>query len=127
MYVISIISFVVIDALWLLVISKNLYKKELGNLMTDNPNLIAAIIFYVIYTAVLIYFVINPSIIEKDLTNLLIKASLFGLITYFTYDITNFIILKNYPLKIVIIDIIWGIFIVNAVSFITYNIYNFIK
>lgn len=95
MYVIAFIVFVVIDAIWLIFISKNLYSSELGHLMADKAKLIPAIIFYLIFLVGLVYFVINPAIQSKDLTKLLLSAALFGLITYATYDLTNLATLKR--------------------------------
>lgn len=120
MYVIAFIAFVVIDAIWLLFISKNLYQNEIGHLMADKAKLIPAIIFYLIFLVGLVYFVINPAVQNKDVTKLLLSAALFGLITYATYDLTNLATLKDWPLKITVIDLIWGTTLSTAVSYITY-------
>jgi len=124
MYVIAFIAFLVIDAIWLLFISKNLYQSEIGHLMAEKPKLIAAAIFYLIFLVGLVYFVINPGIVNKDLSKLLFSAALFGLITYATYDLTNLATLKDWPLKITVIDLMWGTTLSTAVSYITYIIYN---
>ena len=123
MYVIAFIAFVVIDAIWLMFISKNLYSTELGHLMADKAKLMPAIIFYLIFLVGLVYFVINPAILNNDLPKLLLSAALFGLITYATYDLTNLATLKDWPIKITIIDLIWGTFLSTAVSYITWVVY----
>ena len=123
MYIIAFIAFIVIDGIWLLFISKNLYQSEIGHLMADKAKLIPAIIFYLIFLVGLVYFVINPAIVSKDVVKLLFSAALFGLITYATYDLTNLATLKNWPLKITIIDLIWGTSLSTLVSYITYMIY----
>ncbi len=126
MYGIAFIAFLVIDAIWLLFISKNIYQNEIGHLMADKAKLIPALIFYLLFLIGLVYFVINPGIVNKDVIKLLISAALFGLITYATYDLTNLATLKNWPLKITIIDLIWGTSISTIVSYVTYIIYGFI-
>jgi uncharacterized membrane protein len=123
MYIIAFIAFIVIDGIWLLFISKNLYQSEIGHLMADKAKLIPAIVFYLIFLVGLVYFVINPAIVSKDVVKLLFSAALFGLITYATYDLTNLATLKNWPLKITIIDLIWGTSLSTLVSYITYMIY----
>lgn len=123
MYIIAFIVFLVIDAIWLLFISKNLYKKEIGHLMADKPKLIAALIFYLVFLVGLVYFVINPGIESKDIAKLLFSAALFGFITYATYDLTNLATLKEWPLKITIIDLMWGTSLSTIVSYITYIVY----
>ncbi|MDD3452716.1 MAG: DUF2177 family protein [Bacilli bacterium] len=127
MYFIALIVFVLIDGIWLLFISKNLYQKELGYLLSSNPNIIAAIIFYLLFLVGLIYFVINPGIKEDDIIKIVISGAFFGLITYATYDLTNLATIKNWPLKITIIDLIWGTTLSSVVSVLTYYIYKFIK
>lgn len=126
MYLISLVIFLVIDGFWLLVVSKNLYTKEIGHLMVDNANIIVALIFYVIFLVGLVYFVINPAIESGNILKLLISAALFGLVTYATYDLTNLATLKNWPLKITIIDLIWGTSLSTIVSYLTYIIYKIV-
>jgi len=124
MYLIALLIFVVIDAIWLGVISKDLYKVEIGHLMADKPNLLVALIFYLLFLVGLVYFVINPSIEAESIVKLLVSASLFGFITYATYDLTNLATLKDWPIKITIIDLIWGSSLSTIVSLGTYYIYN---
>ena len=123
MYIIAFIAFIVIDGIWLIFISRNLYQANIGHLMADKAKLIPALIFYLIFLVGLVYFVINPSIESKDITKLLISGALFGLITYATYDLTNLATLKDWPLKITIIDLIWGTSLSTIVSYLTYIIY----
>ena len=127
MYLIALVTFVIVDGIWLGVISKNLYKKELGHLLSSNPNWIAAIIFYLLFLGGLIYFVINPGIEKESIKVLLISAALFGLMTYATYDLTNLATLKEWPVKITVIDLIWGTTLSTVVSTITYYVYFLIK
>ena len=123
MYIIAFFVFLIIDAVWLGIISKNLYKKELGHLMSKKPNFIAAGLFYLLFLVGLVYFVINPSIINNDLSKLFISSGLFGLITYATYDLTNLATLKDWPLKITIIDLLWGTTLSILVSYLTFLLY----
>ncbi len=127
MYLIALVTFVVVDGLWLGVISKTLYKKELGYLLSSSPNWIAAIIFYILFLGGLIYFVINPGIEKESIKIILISGALFGLMTYATYDLTNLATIKDWPLKITIIDLIWGTSLSTIVSTITYYFYFSIK
>ena len=127
MYLIALVFFLIIDLVWLGVIAKNLYQKEIGALLLDNPNWIAAIIFYLLFLVGLVYFVINPAIVNEDFTKLLISAAFFGFITYATYDLTNLATLDGWSIKITIIDLIWGTFLSTVVSVLTYLTYFLIK
>ena len=127
MYLIALIVFVVIDGIWLLFISKDLYQKEIGHLLSSNPKLLAAVLFYLLFLGGLVYFVINPGIDKESIKTIIISGALFGLMTYATYDLTNLATLKEWPLKITIIDLIWGSSLSCIVSVVTYYFYMFIK
>ncbi len=107
-YIISAITFLVLDALWLGLIAKPLYTTEMGGLMADDPNMIAAAVFYVLYIFGVLYFAIMPHMSGGSLTQVAISGALFGLIAYATYDLTGLAVIQNWSTKLAIIDIIWG-------------------
>jgi len=121
-YLVAFIVFLVIDAIWLGLVAPKFYKNYLGHIMADKPNLIVALVFYLIFILGLVYFVINPAIEANDISKLLISAALFGIVTYSTYDLTNMATLKDWPVIVTVVDLIWGTFISTAVSFITFLI-----
>ena len=121
-YGIALVVFMVIDLIWLGFIAKDLYSKYLGYLMSDKVNCIAAVIFYLIFIGGILYFVIYPSLLDQNITNLVIRAALFGFITYATYDLTNLATIKDWPIQITIIDLIWGTTLSTSVSVISYFI-----
>jgi len=113
-------AFITIDLIWLVFIANNLYKKYLGFIMRPSPNWIAAIIFYLLYLAGLVYFVIHPATEKGDWKFALFAGMFFGLVTYATYDLTNLATLKNWPVLITVIDLIWGTALGGLVSLITW-------
>ena len=127
MYLIALIIFVIIDGIWLGFIAKDLYRKELGHLLASNPNWTSAVIFYLLFLVGLVYFVINPGIEKESIMTVVISGALFGLLTYATYDLTNLATLKEWPLKITIIDLIWGTSLSTIVSTATYYFYLLFK
>jgi uncharacterized membrane protein len=122
LYLISLPVFFAIDMIWLGLISKNFYQKQIGFLMKSNINWLAAIIFYLIFIAGLIIFVINPAVSKNSWIDALLFGALFGMITYATYDLTNLATLKDWPLIVSIVDIFWGSILGALVSVITYFI-----
>ncbi len=122
LYLIALPVFLVIDMVWLTLVAKNFYAKQIGFLMTKNPNLIAAFIFYLIFIAGLIVFVITPALDKKMWSQALLAGAFFGLVTYATYDLTNLATVKNWPIIITFVDLIWGMVLSAAVSVITYFI-----
>lgn len=122
LYLITFVVFFAIDIIWLGFISRGLYQQYLGYLMKPNVNWVAAILFYVLFIGGLIFFVINPGI-EKDSYLYVIGAgAFFGLITYATYDMTNLATIKDWPLLITVIDLIWGTLLCTLTSLITFYI-----
>lgn len=119
-YLLTFIVFFLVDIVWLAVISKNLYKKYLGHLMTPNVNWTAGIIFYVLFIAGLVFFVINPALAQESLSYAILAGGFFGLIAYGTYDLTNLATLKDWPVLITVIDLVWGTFLNAATAGITY-------
>ena len=122
LYLTTLLVFLGIDMIWLTLVTKNFYAKQIGYLMTKNPNLFAALIFYLIFIAGLITFVIIPALDKKLWTQALLMGALFGLVTYATYDLTNLATIKDWPLIITIVDLIWGMVLSASVSVITYFI-----
>ncbi len=114
--------FLAIDFVWLTVIAKDFYAKHIGYLMAKNPNLFAALIFYLIFIAGLIVFVITPALDKKMWSQALLFGAFFGLVTYATYDLTNLTTIKDWPLIITIVDLIWGMTLSASVSTIVYFI-----
>ena len=122
LYFIALPVFLAIDMIWLTLVAKNFYAKQIGYLMTKNPNLLAALIFYLIFIAGLVFFVITPAFDKKMWTHALLAGVFFGLVTYATYDLTNLATVKDWPLIITIVDLIWGMVLSAAVSVITFFI-----
>jgi uncharacterized membrane protein len=85
-------------------------------------NWAAAIVFYLLFLVGLVIFVIGPAVEKKDWMHALLAGALFGLITYATYDLTNLATLKDWPLTVVWVDMLWGTFLASSVSTITYLI-----
>lgn len=122
LYLLALPVFFAVDMLWLGVVAKNFYKNQIGFLMTPNINWLAAIIFYLIFIAGLVLFVVSPALAKNSLQHALIFGALFGFITYATYDLTNLATLKDWPLTVTIVDMIWGSVLASTVSSVTYYI-----
>src|SRR5690606_39274446 len=115
------------DMVWLGVIAKNFYQDKLGHLLAPSPNWTAAILFYLVYIAGIIYFAILPSLDEGSLLKAAVSGALLGGLAYATYDMTNLATLKDWPIKIVIVDIIWGMVLTGSVATIGYLFAQWIK
>ena len=120
LYLITLPVFFAIDMVWLGLVAKDFYAKQLGHLMNPNVNWVAAIIFYLLFIAGLIVFVIGPALEKQSWMEALVLGAFFGLLTYATYDLTNLATLKNWPLLVTVIDLIWGSVLALSTSVIAY-------
>jgi len=112
----------ILDFLWLGFVAKKLYDNEIGKLLLDKPNMLPAILFYVIYVIGVVVFVITPAL-EKDSWQFALWAgAFFGLVAYATYDLTNLATLKDFSAKVVVIDLLWGATLTAGVSLSTFFI-----
>ena len=105
-----------LDFVWLGFVAKKIYYAEMGKLLLDKPNMAAALLFYVIYVVGVIVFVLNPALEKQSWQYAAGMGALFGLVTYATYDLTNLATMKDFPVKIVVIDLIWGAALTAAVA-----------
>ena len=122
LYCIALPIFFGLDMVWLGVAAKNFYAKQIGFLMAPKVNWAAAILFYLLFLAGLVVFVIAPAVEKDSWVRALMLGALFGLITYATYDLTNLATLKDWPLALTVVDLIWGTVLAGSVSVGTYLI-----
>ena len=106
-YVATMITMLAIDLVWIGVIAKPLYQAGIGHLMAAQPNLAAALVFYLVYPLGLMLFAVLPTAAGGWGTTLATGA-LFGFFAYATYDLTNLATLKDWPLGLSLIDVAWG-------------------
>ena len=109
------IALIAVDLVWLLGIAKNLYRSEMGDLMANEPKLMAGLAFYLLYTLGVCIFVIAPALTKQSLIYTLQYGALFGLFCYMTYDLTNLAVIRDFPTRLAFIDIAWGS-LVTAIS-----------
>ncbi len=124
LYAIALPIFFVIDMIWLGIVSNGFYKNQIGFLLKPDVNWVAAILFYLLFIVGLIVFVISPAMEKNSLAHALLFGVLFGLISYATYDLTNLATVKDWPLIVTIVDMVWGALLGGLVSAATYFIAN---
>lgn len=102
------IAFLVIDGIWLGLIARGFYKSQMGDLMSPNPSIAAATVFYLIFVFGLVWFAVSPAIASGSWTTALINGALLGLVGYATYDLTNLAVMRGYPTTLAVVDLAWG-------------------
>jgi uncharacterized membrane protein len=102
--------FLSVDLLWLSRMM-SFYKAGLGDLLTDRPNIVAAVTFYVIYIIGAVVFAVMPSARSGSWTSAALLGGLLGLVAFATYDLTNLSTLRRWSVLVAVVDIGWGIFV----------------
>jgi uncharacterized membrane protein len=122
LFLIALPVFFVIDMAWLVLVAKKFYRQQIGFLMKPDINWFAAIVFYLLFILGLVTFVILPAVEKHSWVHAVLFGAFFGLITYATYDLTNLATLKDWPLAVTIVDLIWGSVLAASISGLTYLI-----
>ena len=122
LYLMTVPVFFAIDLLWLGVLAKNFYQNNLTHLLSPAVNWPAALLFYFIYIGGIILFAVKPGLDAQSLTRAALWGALFGFFTYMTYDLTNLATLRDWPVKVVVVDIAWGTLLCSLVASSSYLI-----
>jgi len=120
LYALTFPIFFAIDMLWIGLVAKDFYWGQIGSLMKTDINWIAAILFYLLFIGGLVVFVITPALEKGSWTHGLLFGALFGLISYATYDLTNLATLKDWPLLVTMVDLLWGTVLAALVSLVAF-------
>ena len=115
-FFIALVFFFIIDVFWIYCVATPMYKQEVSSLM--ELKIPPALLFYVIFLLGLIFFVVNPNQ-DNTLLNVFLIGAFFGLVTYGTYDLTVYASMNIFSLKLVVADILWGMFLSGAVATLT--------
>ncbi len=116
LYVIMLAVFLALDLVWLGVVARGFYTRHLGRFFADKVKWSAAIVFYGLFVAGMLIFAVEPALDRHSLLRATLFGSLYGLFTYATYDLTNLATLKDWPVAIVVVDMLWGVVLSGTVS-----------
>ena len=107
-YFVTLVVFVAIDMVWLMWLARPIYLSEIGNLIRKQPNLVAALVFYLVFAGGLVFFAVMPGLKSGSLMQGLALGAALGFIAYGTYDLTNLSVMNGFGFKIAMIDLVWG-------------------
>ena len=112
------LAFAAIDALWLSKMGPNFYRPQLGEMMLARPRFDAAIAFYLIYIAGIVFFAVSPAFGHGGTgwKTAALYGAVLGFLCYATFDLTNRATLTTWPMKLVLVDLAWGTFLTGAAA-----------
>ncbi len=115
----SLLGFILLDGLWLGVVMKEFYKRQLapiGRMAADGsfaPLWAPAIVVYILLAAGVAVLVVPRA---GSAAAAAAFGAVFGLVVYGVYDLTNYSTLAQWPLVVTAADIVWGTCACAAVS-----------
>jgi uncharacterized membrane protein len=107
-YIATGIVLLAMDSIWLWFMAGRLYRTQIGPLLRDGFDPVAAVMFYLLFVAGLVVFAGVPSWDSARWTTPLWRGGLFGLVAYATYDLTNQATLRGWSWLVTGADLAWG-------------------
>lgn len=107
-YIATAAVFLVLDIIWLGIIARGFYAQQLAGIVVVEVKTAWALAFYLAYVAGIVIFAVRPALTSEDWRTALLFGALFGFFCYATYDFTNMATIKGWPMKMVLIDVVWG-------------------
>jgi uncharacterized membrane protein len=117
-YLAALVPFLVIDLIWLGVVAKGFYRRELGTLMRQPIGKVAALAFYLLYPLGLAIFVLPQALAPNggSVAQAFGYGALFGMFAYGTYDLTNLATMRGFSTKLALVDWVWGTVLTGTVA-----------
>ena len=115
-YCVTLVAFLFVDFFWLTRVARDFYAGQIGPLLLDQPRLGVAAGFYCLYVVGIVAFAVMPALKANAPGTALVLGALLGLIAYGTYDLTNYATLKDWPVAVTAVDIVWGTALTAAAS-----------
>lgn len=95
----------VLDLTWLAVVAAPVYAAALGPLMAPETNVIAAVLFYVMYVGA----TTAHAALADTVAGAARRGAALGFVAYATYELTNWAVIAGWPAWLVPIDLAWGV------------------
>ena len=123
LFAIALPTFLVIDLVWLGILARGFYQRQMGSLMRPEVNWAAAVAFYGIFVAGIVVLAVWPAVQKESFLQAVLLGALLGLVAYAAYDLTNLATLQGFPATMALVDLVWGTLLTGTVSAVTYRIW----
>ncbi|WP_320179016.1 DUF2177 family protein [Roseovarius pacificus] len=108
LYLTTAAAFLVFDAVMLKTVMNPLFKEHIGDWLLNDIRLLPAIVFYLFYVGGVLWFVSLPALRAGVPVSALINGAIIGALAYGTFEFTNYAILRDWSLQMVVVDVAWG-------------------
>lgn len=123
LFSIALPTFLAMDLVWLGILARPFYQRQMGSLMRDDINWGAAMAFYGIFVAGIVILAIWPAVQRESFSQAVGLGAMLGLVAYAAYDLTNLATLQGFPGPMAMVDLVWGTLLTGSVSAITYKLW----
>lgn len=123
LFAIALPTFLVIDLIWLGILARGFYQRQMGSLMRPEVNWAAALAFYGIFVVGIVVLAVWPAVQKESFLQAILLGALLGLVAYAAYDLTNLATLQGFPSTMAMVDLVWGTLLTGTVSAVTYRIW----
>jgi uncharacterized membrane protein len=108
LYFVTLAAGVALDVVWLSVLSKSFYARQLGQLMRPDVQWVPAIAFYLLYAGAMDVFVVLPALRRRSFRWAVVRGAFFGVAAYSCFDLVSLALLKDFPVTLGLVDLAWG-------------------
>ena len=119
-YAITLPIFFGIDFVWLGLVANTFYPRLLGHLLGGEVHWIPAVLFYLLFIAGIIFFAVRPAVEAGGARRAMVNGAFLGLVSYATYDLTNQATMRDWPVIVTVVDLMWGTVLTRAVAGVSY-------
>ena len=107
-YIAMLIFFLLVDYVMIIKFINPMFQANIGGLIKDQFNVLAAGIFYLFYVTGVYWFGTLAGLRSGSVLTAVLSGAFLGLLAYGTFEITNFSMLKGWTIQMVIVDTLWG-------------------
>ena len=105
-----------LDMLWLGVIARGFYQKQLAAILRPDVQWGPAVGFYLLFVVGVMVFAVAPALERGSLGRAIWSGAFLGLVAYATYDLTNLALARDFPTIVAVVDMAWGTTIAAVVA-----------
>lgn len=116
------IAFAIIDSVWITFVAGPMFRAAVGTIMLDQPYLLAAVPFYLIYAGGIIALAVRPSLNPASPGTAIANGAVLGLTAYATFEFTSLAILKGWTMALVVVDVAWGTLLTALAAYIGHRV-----
>jgi uncharacterized membrane protein len=113
-FIATIVTFLAVDIAWISLVLIDVYRDSIGDIMRDEPAAGGGALFYVAYTAGIVFLASRPAIEKRSVGPAIVNGAVLGALAYGTYTVTNYTILEGWTLTLLVSDIAWGAFLTSV-------------